>query len=148
MKTMAARSSPPVARRVPYASPAGGFALLVRATVRVARARHAPEARNEESPPRIWARIVPPIGKGGSTMHRADWLTPYTAETIAADVLRAGRGARLDVTLAASATVADLAGVREQFARLVSRAVEVSVRRDDQPRAQLIHRDRSVPPAA
>jgi len=81
-------------------------------------------------------------------MHRADWLTPYTAETIAADVLRAGRGARLDVTLAASATVADLAGVREQFARLVSRAVEVSVRRDDQPRAQLIHRDRSVPPAA
>ena len=101
---MAVRSSPPVARRVPYVSPAGGFAFLVRATVRVARARHAPEARNEESPPRIWARIVPPIGKGGSTMHRADWLTPYTAETIAADVLRAGRGARLDVTLAASAT--------------------------------------------
>ena len=80
-------------------------------------------------------------------MHRADWLTPYTAETIAADVLRAGRGARLDVTLAASATVADLAGVREQFARLVNPAVKVSIRRDDQPRAQRIRLDRSVAPA-
>jgi len=118
---------------------------MVQATVRLGRARREAETRTEEPPLHIWARIVPPIGKGGSTLHRADWLTPYAAESIAADALRAGRGARLDVTVAASATVADLAGVREQFVRLVNQAV--SIRRDDQPRAQRIRLDRSVAPA-
>ena len=118
---------------------------MVQATVRLGRARREAETRTEEPPLHIWARIVPPIGKGGSALHRADWLTPYAAETIAADALRAGRGARLDVTVAASATVADLAGVREQFVRLVNQAV--SIRRDDQPRAQRIRLDRSVAPA-
>jgi len=147
MKPMAARLPPPVAHRLPYVSRAGGFAHLVQATVRLGRARREAETRTEEPPLHIWARIVPPIGKGGSTLHRADWLTPYAAESIAADALRAGRGARLDVTVAASATVADLAGVREQFVRLVNQAVKVSVRHDDQPRAQRVRLDRSVAPA-
>jgi len=65
-------------------------------------------------------------------VYRSDWLTPYTAETIAEDALRAGRGARLDVSVAANA--AAVARVQEHFARLANRGVQVSVRRDDHPR--------------
>jgi len=88
-----------------------------------------------EKAARIWARIVPRSGNGTPILHRAEWLTPYSAETITDDALRAGRGARLDVTVAADATVADIARVHEHFARLANRGVQVNVCRTDEPRA-------------
>src|SRR5437870_840556 len=46
------------------------------------------------SPAPVWARVLSPRSSG--EIHRAGWLTPYTAETIAQDALRAGRAARLE----------------------------------------------------
>jgi len=92
--------------------------------------------RMTEKAARIWARIVPRSGNGTTVLHRAEWLTPYSAETIADDALRAGRGARLDVMVAADATGADIARVHGHFARLANRGVLVNVCRTDEPRAE------------
>ena len=91
---------------------------------------------------RILARIVPPTGNRTTILHRAEWLTPYSAQTIAEDALRAGRGARLDVTVPADATVADVARVEEQFARVANRGVEVIVRRTDRMRGEGVRPDK------
>jgi len=77
-------------------------------------------------------RITPPAGGSAGTLDRTGWLTPYTAETVAEDALRAGDGARLELTVAAS-TMAGLARVQQQFARLGKRGVQVTVRRDHRP---------------
>ena len=110
--------------------------MFVHASARLARVRREAERRSEKESPRIWARVVPPNAKPGAIVYRADWLTPYTAQTIAEDALRAGRGAGLDLTVAADATAADVARVQEQFAWLGNRGVRVNVRRDDRPRAE------------
>src|SRR5712691_4810113 len=91
---------------------ARGVASLVHASV-LARARREAEPSGEEPPPRVWARVVPPNGKPGTILYRTDVLTPYTAETIAEDALRAGHGAGLDLTVAADATAADVARVQQ-----------------------------------
>jgi len=104
---------------------------LVQAIGRLIRTRRQAEARGaEEWPFRVWARLTP--AAGGSIVERTGWLTAYTAETVADDALRAGSGARLEVTVAAS-TTADLARTRQQFAELGKRGVHVTVRRDDRP---------------
>jgi len=107
--------------------------MFVHASARLARVRREAERRSEKESPRIWARVVPPNAKPGAIVYRTDWLTPYTAQTIAEDALRAERGTGLDVTVAASATDADLARVQRLFAWLGSRGVQVNVRRDGQP---------------
>ena len=106
----------------------------MKTTKALAGTRREAETRSEEQ--RVRARVVPPSGKPSTILDRTDLLTPYTAETIAEDALRAGHGAELDLTVAADATVADVARVQEQFAWLGNRGVRVSVRRDDQPRAE------------
>jgi acyl carrier protein len=103
---------------------------LVRATDRLIWARCDAEARGAESPTRVWARIAPGVGRPGGTLERTGWLTPYTAETIAEDAVRAGRGSRLEVTVAGCFT-GGLARVRHQFARLARRGVRVTVRNGD-----------------
>jgi len=108
------------------------YSDLVRATSLLIRASCEAEARGAEPPERIWVRIVPAAGESNGTLHRTGWLTPYTAETIAEDAVGAGRGARLEVTVAASSTTG-LARVQHQFAPLGARGVEVTVRRDDRP---------------
>ena len=108
------------------------YSELVHATGLLIRARCAAEARGAEPPARIWARIVPAMGESASTLERTGWLTPYAAETIAEDALRAGSGARLEVTVAAG-TAASVARVQHQFARLRKRGVQVTVRSDDRP---------------
>jgi len=65
-----------------------------------------------------------------ASLERAGELTPYAMEVIAEDAARAGRGARLEVTMPASADDLDLAVVREELAHLGRRGVEVRVRRD------------------
>lgn len=62
-------------------------------------------------------------------MRRAAWLTPYETESIAADALRAGRGARLELTVA-QATTAELARIEGCFAWLTERGIELSVGRE------------------
>ena len=108
------------------------YSELVHATGLLIGARRAAEARGAEPPARIWARIVPAMGESASTLERTGWLTPYAAETIAEDALRAGSGARLEVTVAAG-TAASVARVQHQFARLRKRGVQVTVRSDDRP---------------
>lgn len=61
-------------------------------------------------------------------LERVEWLTPYAAETIAEDALRAGRGARLALVVPAEAGRAGLDRVRHQFAWLRARGLEVDVR--------------------
>jgi len=76
---------------------------------------------------------LPPGGESGGSLERSGWLTPYAAETIAEDALRAGHGAQLEVTVAASADDVELARVQHHFAWLGERDVRVTVRRDDRP---------------
>ena len=106
---------------------------LVRATGLLIRARRAAEVRAAEPPLRMWARRA---GKSGGSLERAGWLTPYAAETIAEDAVRAGHGPGLELTVAASTDDVGLTRVQRQFAWLGERDVRVTVRRDDRPAAQ------------
>jgi acyl carrier protein len=77
-----------------------------------------------------WARVVSARGESAGEIQRAGWLTPYTAETIAQDALRAGRGARLEVAVPPDLSDARLAAIQDEFAWLGKRGVQVSVRRE------------------
>jgi acyl carrier protein len=85
----------------------------------------------------VWARVLRADHESSAGPERSDFLTPYLAETIAEDALRAGQGAWLEVTLPEATTDAGLATVQERFAWLGNRGVQVSVRR---------HRPRDAPP--
>ena len=98
---------------------------LVRATITATRQRHAPFARAAEPPIPFWARLVSPRGE----LLHAEYLTPYAAETIADEALRAGRGARLKVTVAEDASDAELAQVREEFAWLATQGLSLGIGR-------------------
>ena len=74
--------------------------------------------------------MVSPRGEAGGEIQRAGWLTPYTAQTIAEDAVRAGRGARLEVAVPSDLGDASLAELQDTFAWLGERGVQVSVRRD------------------
>jgi acyl carrier protein len=89
--------------------------------------RQAPE--DASTPPAVWARIV----REQNEIHRAGWLTPYTAETIAEDAARAGRGTRLELMVSAAASDAALERLDAQFAWLRRRDVEVCVSREVAP---------------
>src|SRR5437867_8589001 len=105
---------------------------LVETTVDLIRSRRAAESRSAAQPAQFVARIVPAEGRSGGTLERGGWLTPYTVETIAEDALRAGRGARLEVTVAASTKDTSVARVRDDFACLGQREVLVTVWREDE----------------
>ena len=92
----------------------------------------------------VWTRLVPPEGAAGATVQRAGWLTRYVAEAIAEDALRAGRGVRLEVTVAPDASDAELTGVRERFAWLGGLGVLVRVGRDEQPDAERFYPGRAA----
>jgi acyl carrier protein len=96
------------------------------------RGRRDAEQRLEarSSPAMVWARVVPARGVAHGDLQRAGILTPYVAETIAEDALRAGPGARLEVAVASSVSDAKLASLGEQFAWLGRRGIQVSIRRD------------------
>jgi len=85
-------------------------------------------AASPPAPPYVWARVVPQHAHGHD-LQRGEWLTPYTAETIAEDALRAGRGTRLEVLLPSAATDTTVAQLQEDFAWLAERGVLVCVRR-------------------
>lgn len=77
----------------------------------------------------VKSRVVSAWDQSAS-LERGGELTPYAMEVIAEDAARAGRGARLEVTMPASVDDLDLAVVREELAHLGRRGVEVRVRRD------------------
>jgi len=103
------------------------YGELVAATVTLAR--HGAVARPAAEPVRVWVRVVTPGGFGG-VLECAEWLTPYAAETIIEHTLRAGSGARLEVTVAEDRGEPGLRQVQQQFARLSGRGVAVDVHRD------------------
>jgi acyl carrier protein len=86
--------------------------------------------RETGEPALVWARVFSVRNRGAGDIQRAGWLTPYTAETIADDALRAGRGARLEVTVPPNAPDATLARLQDEFGWLGERGVQVTVRRD------------------
>jgi len=97
-----------------------------------ARERRAQEAEteSERTPPLIWARVLPPASRPSRSLERADWLTPYTAQTIIDSALRAGAGARLDVHVPPNLAEPTVARLRAEFAWLRVRHIGVHVRRD------------------
>lgn len=103
---------------------------LVHATGLLIRGQHEARSPLAELSPWIWTRVTPTAGVPGSLSEWAGWLTPYTAATIVEDAVRAGHGARLDVTVAAD-TDADVDRVGRRFERATERGVQVTVRRGD-----------------
>ncbi len=110
---------------------------LVDATAHLAAVRRRHDAGRLQPPALVKARVVSPAG--ASALERAVSLTPYEAEEISEDALRAGRGTRLELTVPAETTDAALAFVLEQFARLGPRGIQVNVRRDLQGGAAGAH---------
>ena len=82
----------------------------------------------------VWARTVPPDGGRGG-VERADWFTPYLAETISEDVRRTGPGARVIVAVAGGEDERVLARVHRGLARLEERGVGLLVHPRSQPEA-------------
>jgi len=105
---------------------------LVETTAALARGQQAREISRASAPAMVWSRVVPAGADTNSGLRRADNLTPYAAQEIADDALRAGRGARLEVTVPAATTDAGLAWVLDLFAWLDRRGVHVTVYRDHQ----------------
>ena len=88
------------------------------------------------SPPRaarttahVLAAVLPPGTTIRGPLYRSEWLTPYTAQTIVDDALRAGPGTHLEVTVASATDDCALDRVRDQFGWLAGRGIHVRVHR-------------------
>lgn len=94
-------------------------------------------AEAEQDERRVVARslLVPPAREPGGALARLDTLTPYAVETIAEDALRLGRGARLEVTVAAATGDAGLAYAERALGGLRKRGVQVHVVRQSEAEA-------------
>jgi acyl carrier protein len=77
----------------------------------------------------VRARITSPGAGARATLERTELLTPYAVEAIAEDALRAGPGAELHLTLPATSDDASMHQVRERFAWLTERQIEVGIAR-------------------
>jgi acyl carrier protein len=100
----------------------GTYGELLRTTVSLATG-------SDERPIAVWTRLLSPLRAARGALVRADLLTPYVVESIAEDALRAGPGARLEVTVAQGTSEGAMARVRTRFAALAARGVDVSVTR-------------------
>jgi acyl carrier protein len=74
----------------------------------------------------VRARVSTP----GASLERIVTITPYALETIFEDALRAGDGARLELTVPAATSGAELATLAKRFARLDERGVRFTVHRE------------------
>ncbi len=100
---------------------------LVHAIQALGRRQHAAETPAEAEPAFVWVTLLPARSRG--ELQRGGRLTPYSAEAIVGDALRGGPGSRLDVSVAVDSSDAALEEVRERFAWLSERGVQVSIRR-------------------
>jgi acyl carrier protein len=100
--------------------------------VRAALAAPPPAPAGSASLPAvpIWARLVSAHGE----RMRADVLTPYVAELIADEVLRAGHGSQLELSVPANTPEAEVRKLRTHFAWLRERGITVTV--GHHPRAE------------
>jgi acyl carrier protein len=103
---------------------------LVEETLGLVRGSRKRTASRDDGPVPLHARITPAGEPPPWTVERVMLLTPYAAQTLSDDALRAGWGARLELTLAADASDGSLARVRGQFPRLGDRGVTLDVRRE------------------
>jgi acyl carrier protein len=88
------------------------YGELVDATVWLARVRGTADAEADVEAPSAWTRLVAPAARRAGELLRADRLTPYVLASIVDDARAAGRGARLEVTVAPGTTEDGLARVR------------------------------------
>jgi acyl carrier protein len=101
---------------------------LVEVALMLARARLQTEAPSVH----VVAHVHRPAYGADATLERAGLLTPYFAETLADDVLRSGPDARIEVTVPAPADEQAVRHVRNAFAWLADRGVEVAIQRERQ----------------
>ena len=71
--------------------------------------------------------------RGRTACLRTGCLTPYAVEVMADDASRAGNGAQLLVTVAASTDAVTVGRLAERFGRLGTQGVRVRVVREGQP---------------
>jgi len=102
----------------------GTYGDFVRAAAELFRGHTAGELG--EPPVRIRARLVTSRGE----LVRADVLTPYAVETISTDALFAAHDTRLELSVSGGADEALLRRIRDEFAWLGERGVEVLVERE------------------
>jgi acyl carrier protein len=105
------------------------FGDLIEGTVTLAK--RGRRAGREDLPVPLRARITPAGPSPAWTVERVLLLTPYAAETLSRDAVRAGSGGRPELVLAADASPSTVASVESRFGRLVERGVDVDVRRDN-----------------
>ena len=94
------------------------------------RERNDVEADRDAGRVVVRCRLAPPARGRVGVLSRAERLTPYAAETIAEDALRIGRGAQLEVTVAAETGDAGLAYAERALGRLRERGIRVHVVRE------------------
>ena len=105
----------------------GDLESVARSLLQRKRRTEVDEAMSEPAP--FSARITRPGTPTGGDIRHAGWFTAYAAETVAGDALRAGRGARLELIVASTASDDALARLREQLRWLRDRGVSVDVHR-------------------
>lgn len=98
--------------------------------VAVAEALHDRLQRVTSEPLFVRARVVSPASRAPAGITRAEWLSPYTVDAIADECRRAGRGARLEVTVGAELSDAALEEVYRRLERISARGTPVVVRRE------------------
>jgi acyl carrier protein len=96
------------------------FGDLIDALMTLARARRVP----------VVVRVRRPPAGIESMLERTGLLTPYLTETLADDVLRSGPGASIEVLVPGLSDDQALQHVRNAFAWLSERGVQVMVQRD------------------
>jgi acyl carrier protein len=77
--------------------------------------------------------LVTPAKSGMAAVLRTGWLTPYAAQTIVDEALRAGSGARVEITVHADVDAAGFAAIRGAFVALETRGVQLRMQRDRRP---------------
>jgi hypothetical protein len=80
-----------------------------------------------DQPIAVVARVV---ARGRGSIERVEALTPQVVETIVEDARAAGRGAALTLTIRSPIAPRTLARVRDVFAGLIARGVQVHVTTD------------------
>jgi acyl carrier protein len=119
---------------------------LVDCVQALARERRAtPPATESGNAFRVSVQIVPAPGHTAGKLWRAGPLTPYFAETIGEDALRAGPGARLEISVPSEVGDAGIRRLVDELGWLRAREIQLSIRRDPDHGAA---RDSSHPHAA
>jgi len=103
---------------------------LIDATVALVRRRPTVILPDDERPVALRARLTPADSDHPWAVERVLLLTPYAAESLADDALRAGAGANLELRVAPRASETVISRIRALFSSLNERGIEVEVRRD------------------